>query len=69
MSKPAEEFHSMSDEELTIEVNRLRRHHYDLKSQMVTEKVEDPSQLHKTRKDIRIESDTNHGNGIGITIV
>lgn len=52
MSKAAEEIHAMSDEELTIEVNRLRRHHYDLKSQMVTEKVEDPSQLHKTRKDI-----------------
>ena len=52
MSKEAEPIHKMSDEELVIEVERLRRHHYDLKSQMVTEKVEDPSQLHKTRKDI-----------------
>ena len=29
-----------------------RRHLYDLHSQAVTEKLEDPSQLRKTRKDI-----------------
>ena len=52
MSKQAEPIHKMNDEEITIELDRLRRHHFDLKSQMVTEKVEDPSQLHKTRKEI-----------------
>ncbi|MHC4995522.1 MAG: 50S ribosomal protein L29 [Planctomycetota bacterium] len=48
----ANEVHKMSDEELKVEANRLRRHLYDLKSQAVTEKLEDPSQLGKTRRDI-----------------
>ena len=48
----AEEVHKMSDEELVVELKRLRQHLYDLKSQAVTEKVEDPSQFRKTRRDI-----------------
>jgi len=42
----------MSDAELKVEVDRLRRHLFDLKSQAVTEKLEDPSMVRKTRKDI-----------------
>lgn len=48
----AEEVHKMSDEELSVELKRLRQHLYDLKSQAVTEKVEDPSLFRKTRRDI-----------------
>lgn len=48
----ANEAHKMSDEELGVETERLRRHLYDLKSQAVTEKLEDPTQLGKARRDI-----------------
>ncbi|MEX0742218.1 MAG: 50S ribosomal protein L29 [Phycisphaeraceae bacterium] len=48
----ADEVHKMSDEEMVEELTRLRRHRYDLKSQTVTEKLEDPTQLTKTRRDI-----------------
>ncbi len=42
----------MKTEELHAELDRLRRHLFDLRSQRVTEKLEDPSQLSKTQKDI-----------------
>ena len=42
----------LSDEELLSELERLRRHLFDLRSQAVTEKLEDPSMLAKTRRDI-----------------
>ncbi len=48
----ADEAHKMSDEELRVEVERLRRHHYDLRVQAVTEKLENPRQLGNTRRDI-----------------
>ena len=37
---------------LQHELAEKQRHLYDLRSQAVTEKLEDPSQLRKTRKDI-----------------
>ncbi len=46
------EIHKMNDEELALEVNRLRRHLYDLRCQQVTERIEDTSQFGKTKKDI-----------------
>ena len=48
----ATEAHKMSDEELVVEAERLRRHLFDLKSQSVTEKLEDPTQLRKVRRDV-----------------
>lgn len=42
----------LSSEELHSELERLRRHLFDLRSQSVTEKLEDPSMLTKARKDI-----------------
>jgi large subunit ribosomal protein L29 len=42
----------MSDEELRSELDRLHRHLFDLRSQSVTEKLEDPSSLTKARRDI-----------------
>ncbi len=46
------EFRSMKTAELHAELDRLRRHLFDLRSQAVTEKLENPHQLHETRADI-----------------
>ena len=48
----AKEVHKLSDDELTVEVKRLRRWMFDLRTQAVTEKIEDNSQFKKTRGDI-----------------
>ena len=42
----------LSDEELRSELERLHRHLFDLRAQAVTEKLEDPSMLRKTKSDI-----------------
>ena len=42
----------LKTDELHSELERLRRHLFDLRSQAVTEKLEDSSQLGKTKKDI-----------------
>jgi large subunit ribosomal protein L29 len=47
-----EEIIQLSDEELASELERLRRHFFDLRSQAVTEKLEDPTMLGKTKRDI-----------------
>ena len=46
------EIREMKNEELYSELDRLRRYVFDLRSQAVTEKLEDPTQLRKTRLDI-----------------
>lgn len=46
------EVRAMKDDELSLELGRLRNRLFDLKSQTVTEKVEDTSQFQKTRRDI-----------------
>lgn len=48
----AKEVHAMKIEELHLEVKTLRAKLFDLRSQVVTEKVEDTSQFRKTRADI-----------------
>ena len=48
----AQEVHKLSDEEIRVESDRLRRSLYDLRAQAVTEKLEDPSQLRKLRRDV-----------------
>jgi large subunit ribosomal protein L29 len=47
-----EELQPMKTVELHDELERLRRHLFDLRAQAVTEKLEDPTQIVKTRKDI-----------------
>ncbi|MBI4579325.1 MAG: 50S ribosomal protein L29 [Planctomycetes bacterium] len=42
----------MKTEELYLELERLRRRAFDLRSQAVTEKLQDPSLLTKTQRDI-----------------
>ena len=46
------EVRAMKDEELDIELKRLREKLYTMRVQGVTEKVEDTSQHGKVRKDI-----------------
>ena len=48
----ASEIRQLSDEELQSELERLRRHVFDLHAQAVTEKLEDPSLATKARRDI-----------------
>ena len=47
-----ETFRMMKNDELHGELERLRRHLFDLRAQAVTEKLEDPTQLLKTRRTI-----------------
>ncbi len=46
------EIRNLSDEELKSELDRLRRHLFDVRAQAVTEKLEDPTLVTKTRRDI-----------------
>ena len=48
----AKAVHKLSEEELTIEVDNLRKKLFELKTQSVTEKIQDTSQYKKIRKDI-----------------
>ncbi len=48
----SKEVHKLSGEELEIEVKRLRQRLFELRTQAVTEKIQDTSQFHKTRTDI-----------------
>ena len=46
------ELRAMKTEEVHGELDRLRRHLFDLRAQAVTEKLENPSQLTQTKRDI-----------------
>jgi len=46
------EIRALSREELTSELERLRRHLFDLRAQAVTERLEDPTMISKAKKDI-----------------
>lgn len=46
------EIRQLSDQELGSEAERLSRRLFDLRTQAVTEKLEDPTMLSKTRRDI-----------------
>jgi len=46
------EIRDKSDNDLQHELAEAQKHLFDLRSQAVTEKLEDPSQLRKTRKAI-----------------
>jgi large subunit ribosomal protein L29 len=47
-----EQARAMKTQELHHELERLRKHLFDLRAQAVTEKLEDPTQLGKTKRDI-----------------
>ena len=46
------EIKELTDEELTAELERVRRHVFDLRAQAVTEKLEDPSMVTNAKRDI-----------------
>ena len=48
----AKEVHKLSDEEIDVELVRLRTRSFELRTQAVTEKIEDTSQFGATRGDI-----------------
>ena len=48
----AKEIREKETDHLKDELVEKRKHLFDLRSQAVTEKLEDPSQLRKTKKDI-----------------
>ncbi|TVQ33291.1 MAG: 50S ribosomal protein L29 [Phycisphaeraceae bacterium] len=48
----AAEVHKLSDEEIMVELRRLSRRLFDLRTQAVTEKIEDVTQFKKIRSDI-----------------
>jgi len=48
----AKEVHKLSDEEIVVEIGRLRQRSFELRTQAVTEKIQDTSQFRKIRKDI-----------------
>ena len=54
------EIRNMSDAELQAELENQRRRIFELRSQSVTEKLEDPSLITKARKDVaRIKTVVN----------
>jgi large subunit ribosomal protein L29 len=52
MSKQIKEIRERETEALRNELTEQQKHLFDLRSQAVTEKLEDPSQIAKTRKHI-----------------
>jgi large subunit ribosomal protein L29 len=48
----AKEVHKLSEEEIKVETQRLRKRLFELRTQAVTEKIQDTSQFRKVRKDI-----------------
>jgi large subunit ribosomal protein L29 len=48
----AAELRDLNSAELHAELERLRRHLFDLRAQAVTEKLENPHQLKEVRKDM-----------------
>ena len=56
----AKEVHKLSDEEIKEETLRLRKRLFELRTQSVTEKIQDTSQFPKVRKDIaRVLTETS----------
>ncbi len=57
------EVKKMSDEDLAVEVQQLRRRLFDLRCQLVTEKIQNTSQFPNVRKDIaRLLTEQNSRN-------
>jgi large subunit ribosomal protein L29 len=48
----AKEVHKLSDQELVEEESRLRRKLFDLRSQSVTQKLENPHAISAMRRDV-----------------
>ena len=54
----ASDVHKMGEDEMNEELGRLRKRLFELRSQAVTEKLENPRQLRNIRRDIaRIQTE------------
>ncbi|TVQ60541.1 MAG: 50S ribosomal protein L29 [Phycisphaerales bacterium] len=51
-SELKQEIHKYKDEEIVLELKRLRNTLFDLRTQAVTEKIQDSSRFGKVRRDI-----------------
>ena len=51
-NKKAEEYRGLSIDELKGEVETLRARQFEMRTQSVTEKLEDPSQLKKVKREL-----------------
>jgi large subunit ribosomal protein L29 len=52
MARKTKDISRMTDEELSEEIRAVKRRIFDLRSQAVTEKIEDTSQFRKTRRQV-----------------
>lgn len=52
MARKSKDINRMNDEELGEEIASVRRRVFDLRTQAVTEKIEDTSQFRKTRRHV-----------------
>jgi large subunit ribosomal protein L29 len=48
----AKEVHKLNDEEVKVATQRLRKRLFELRTQAVTEKIQDTSQFGKVKRDI-----------------
>lgn len=48
----AEEVKKLTGEEIDVEIDRVQRRLYELRCQTATDKIEDPSQFKKLRRDV-----------------
>jgi len=60
----AKEVHKLSEEEIQVEVKRLRRKLFELRTQAVTEKIQDTSQFKKLKKDVARLLTERRGRGL-----
>ncbi|MBL0920957.1 MAG: 50S ribosomal protein L29 [Phycisphaerales bacterium] len=44
--------HKLSEEQIDVELKQLRARLFQLRTQAVTEKIEDPTQFRKTRREV-----------------
>jgi len=63
----ASEVHKMTVEELALEADRLQRKLFDQRSAVVTEKIEDPSQFTKIRRDVARLKTEQRARQLGLT--
>jgi large subunit ribosomal protein L29 len=61
------EIRQKDDEHLRLELGEQQKHLFTLRTQAVTEKLEDPSQLRKVRKDIARIKTVLHQRGLEAT--
>lgn len=58
--------HKLSEEQIDVELKQLRARLFELRTQAVTEKIEDPTQFRKTRREVaRLLTERNSRRAVG----